>query len=807
MKIDNIFVDGFGKFHNYELKNIPKGLTVLIGPNEAGKSTILCFIKRILFGFPDKRSKQNLYPLLAGGKHGGRLTVSTDENKKYVLERYSDKNEELRIILPDGSIVGEIELSRLLGHANSEIFENIYAFSLSELQDFETLNSEAVKERLYSAGRGIGTVSFAEVQRSMESEAGELFKEHGSKPEINNLFREINEINLRLKEITNDLERFDNLHKEKEGVSQEIKRIEQERNHIRNTLFHVQNLVKVWDDWRKIQETKKLLQGFPAIESFPEGGIQLLEKSVERIEELDKRIAEKKAGLEKVVNQKSKIGVDEKLIENREGIFELQKGQDKYNSALNDIPILESRMESSQESLRGQLLEIGPNWNEDKLSRFDISIPAKETVRKRYSDIEKTSENIRDAEKEVQIIEKKARDTREEIGKITQQIQICYPSKLDEKNLNQQKKSLQFLRSKCSQLETVEKEIQDIAGFVNGAQERTETINKEINIQSIQQLDESEVEQRRKSVQLLRINYPKLKEIEINARNIQEKKELLDLFKPHRTAHFLEIPLWPVFMLGGAGIIVLISLVVGKHAVLGMFVFIILSIIALIYFSIKKKQLVIKTAEDLESKEASDLQKQTNFSEREQKLEVELLKLTKEMLSYSKICGFDDIPEPHVLESRDKELEKIGESLSEIRKLNEKREKLEIEFQQLRKEMLLHAREVGFNDIPKMEVIGEKEIELEKNSTSLFEMNKLKERQQTIEQALVSFNKEILQLQIKLKEQQEKYKTLQNIKDLGRSFARVWARQFYKLIFTNNIYRHQFFCFFEFASRICTYHQ
>jgi len=143
MKFDEMYIDGFGIFHDYHITNLTSGLTILFGPNEAGKSTLLSFQNRILFGFPYGSSKLNPYPPLAGGNHGGRLIVSSDDNTRYIIERYASAND-AKVILPDGSTAGSTELSKIIGHANKDIFENIYAFGLSELQDFKTLNNESV---------------------------------------------------------------------------------------------------------------------------------------------------------------------------------------------------------------------------------------------------------------------------------------------------------------------------------------------------------------------------------------------------------------------------------------------------------------------------------------------------------------------------------------------------------------------------------------------------------------------------------------------------------------------------------------
>ena len=66
MRISSLFVDGFGMFHNLSLEDLPGGFILFSGDNEAGKSTCLWFIRDMLFGFRDRRSKDNEYPPLAG---------------------------------------------------------------------------------------------------------------------------------------------------------------------------------------------------------------------------------------------------------------------------------------------------------------------------------------------------------------------------------------------------------------------------------------------------------------------------------------------------------------------------------------------------------------------------------------------------------------------------------------------------------------------------------------------------------------------------------------------------------------------
>ncbi|MGD8684158.1 MAG: AAA family ATPase, partial [Chloroflexota bacterium] len=69
MRIETIAIDGFGQYHGAQLSPAP-GLTVVRGPNEAGKTTLLAFARAMLFGFETHK-----YPAYSGGKRGGWLDI------------------------------------------------------------------------------------------------------------------------------------------------------------------------------------------------------------------------------------------------------------------------------------------------------------------------------------------------------------------------------------------------------------------------------------------------------------------------------------------------------------------------------------------------------------------------------------------------------------------------------------------------------------------------------------------------------------------------------------------------------------
>ncbi len=124
MRITGWNIDGFGLFNDAQVSQLPEGLTVVYGPNEAGKSTTLAFIRGVLFGFPTGNTKERKYPPLHGGQHGGRLFLENGEGA-WTVERTGSPTSSLTVTLPDGSAGTAEDLARLMAYADKEIFRHV----------------------------------------------------------------------------------------------------------------------------------------------------------------------------------------------------------------------------------------------------------------------------------------------------------------------------------------------------------------------------------------------------------------------------------------------------------------------------------------------------------------------------------------------------------------------------------------------------------------------------------------------------------------------------------------------------------
>ena len=104
MRILDLHIDGFGKFHDLSV-SFDKDLNVVYGKNEAGKSTLHTFIRCMLFGLERGRgraARADLYskyePWQNKSVYGGRMRVEKD-GVIYRLERNFQKDQKAFVIV------------------------------------------------------------------------------------------------------------------------------------------------------------------------------------------------------------------------------------------------------------------------------------------------------------------------------------------------------------------------------------------------------------------------------------------------------------------------------------------------------------------------------------------------------------------------------------------------------------------------------------------------------------------------------------------------------------------------------------
>ncbi len=390
MRISRIFVDGFGVFHHLSVEDLPPGFLLFSGDNEAGKSTCLWFIRDMLFGFRDKRSKDNEYPPLSGGTQGGRLTLVSRRFGDISLERRAGKKGGLvSVTYPDGRKAGEEALVELLGRTTRELYRNVYAFSLSELQSIEALENDAVKSALYGAGTGTGVLSLPKAMTAIGKKLDELFKPGGRSPELNRKLRDLDDIREKLRASRQELKRYDEAF---QGLRCTTRVIEEHRAAERASnreKEQVDTYLKVWDDAVLLRTFERELSELPLkIESFPAKGVDRLDRLEGKIEEKASRCAALDEERDAALRELQDLHEDERLLAQSEPVRELLSGKATYIVDRAAVPALRQQIAAIGKNITTALAGLGRDWTEEKVLSLDRSLFAREAIERRRRTLE-----------------------------------------------------------------------------------------------------------------------------------------------------------------------------------------------------------------------------------------------------------------------------------------------------------------------------------------------------------------------------------------------------------------------------------
>lgn len=121
MKLISCHIDNFGILHNFDM-TFEEGLNVIMHDNGWGKSTLAAFLKAMLYGYDNKRSKdisendRKHYQPWQGGKYGGSLTFEKGGTRYMIVRTFGAtarfdtvtlRNLDTGRSMPNGENIGE----------------------------------------------------------------------------------------------------------------------------------------------------------------------------------------------------------------------------------------------------------------------------------------------------------------------------------------------------------------------------------------------------------------------------------------------------------------------------------------------------------------------------------------------------------------------------------------------------------------------------------------------------------------------------------------------------------------------------
>lgn len=312
MKIRAFDISRFGVWNTLSMPHLSEGLNVIYGPNEAGKTTLLEFIRAMLYGFGENRLRfvrprsleygggaVVLGESLRGDENsprgglprGGEMILHGPNGIYHVRRTYHAErigHEEITEVTGrDGVLRGEHLLRILATGIDEATFNNIFAVGLDEIQRLATLGDSDAADVLFRLSIGLDRVSLMEVLREMRQTRHRLIDPSGKGAGITRLLKKRREVVYENRHSELALREYAKLRSEHNELDRVIAQLETELAERRRESTLYETLLRVLPIFDRREELTTQIASEGEVTEIPDDAMkqlttlenQLLEKS------------------------------------------------------------------------------------------------------------------------------------------------------------------------------------------------------------------------------------------------------------------------------------------------------------------------------------------------------------------------------------------------------------------------------------------------------------------------------------------------------------------------------------------------
>lgn len=374
MRITEIDINRFRIWRNLLLRLNPDGLNVIFGPNEAGKTTLMRFIRSVLYGFEPishepawHRPEDNIpWKGALRCEHGGRTWR--------VSRRADDVHRgPFRISGGPTDLSQQDSLTTILSDTDEAVYSDIFAVGIRELQQLSTLSSDQVAEYIYGLSLGPAGRQLLAAMADIRQRRTALLSsdgEHGRFPE---LFDSYAQLSGSRSATGAAREKHTRLTRKRNELTEAIAVLQGRQDTVENELRGLRFLRNCYKPWKRVQQLQEELRGIPLIQHSPQQALDQLdacERDIQKYTSSRERFAEQATQLK---SQAERLQLDMRFEKDRYAIQSLVDQSDWLRRIDEQIRSGTDRARDMKRELDQQLAAMGDTWTIDRLNSIDTS--------------------------------------------------------------------------------------------------------------------------------------------------------------------------------------------------------------------------------------------------------------------------------------------------------------------------------------------------------------------------------------------------------------------------------------------------
>ncbi len=238
----------YGELSDVVLGDFGEGLNLVLGRNEAGKSTFTSLIRHVLYGFPRRRGGERLYQPPSGDSRVGRLVFLEDGERWVVERREGVRGGEVTVHGPRGAEPGEPYLEPITHGVSADVYRTVFGFSLEELSDLSSLGD--IQSRLYATIAGL-RLNPHEVLSELHGRMDDLWAPRARTKRLHKLNKELQGLRKERRGYEEIAERFRSDRERRQVIALELQAAD---TALRATRTEVERLAALLAEGRRLEE-------------------------------------------------------------------------------------------------------------------------------------------------------------------------------------------------------------------------------------------------------------------------------------------------------------------------------------------------------------------------------------------------------------------------------------------------------------------------------------------------------------------------------------------------------------------------
>ena len=399
MHIKQLALKSFGGRSGLILDGFSEGVNIIYGLNEAGKTTMMEAVRAALIGFLDGRvSTRNRYELPDGQNRHIYLELVTDDHQIWHLDRTEGKKG-LKIVDKNNNSIPESLLAEALHHADRDMYESVFAFSLKELSTFSSLDAAAIQDRLLGTALGAGAVSPAVALTNIEERKNKIYKPRGKKCTVAIVRKKIHEATTQISKLRTLPNDYDVLIRNLSESRQLRKKIKKEKTETDTKISSISRLLNNRKEWDALKTSDIESSRLSHAANIPPDALTNLENLSEGVERTSEKLKEQESTLLEISLRKSGVSLRpevETYLPELETFISEGTAQQFFPKNLRDR---QDALDETERDAEQKRLVCGSEWIPERAERVSPDRAMKQEILTRVNlmrDAERKHRNVRD---------------------------------------------------------------------------------------------------------------------------------------------------------------------------------------------------------------------------------------------------------------------------------------------------------------------------------------------------------------------------------------------------------------------------